>query len=217
MPEPIRLVIAEDHPFFRDGLRRALEKCDGFEVAGEAADGTSALGLIRSLEPDVAILDIGLPGLNGFAVVRTLREERRPVAVVFLTVHDDEAMFEAALELDVRGYLLKDCTDSEVARCISAVAAGHHYTSPSMTTYLVNKAHRIERFEQQTAGLHLLTPQERAILGKIARDKTSKEIAEEMGIARKTVDAHRSSICRKLDIHGQHVLARFAARHRAEL
>jgi len=134
MPEPIRVVIAEDHPFFRDGLRRALEKCDGFEVAGEAADGTSALGLIRSLEPDVAILDIGLPGLNGFAVVRTLREERRPVAVVFLTVHDDEAMFEAALELDVRGYLLKDCTDSEVARCLSAVAAGHHYTSPSMTT-----------------------------------------------------------------------------------
>jgi len=103
MPEPIRVVIAEDHPFFRDGLRRALEKCDGFEVAGEAADGISALGLIRSLEPDVATLDIGLAGLNGFAVVRTLREERRPVAVVFLTVHDDEAMFQAALDLDVRG------------------------------------------------------------------------------------------------------------------
>ena len=197
MTEPIRVVIAEDHPFFRDGLRRALDKSDAFQVVAEAADGAAALDLIRSLEPDVAILDIGLPRLNGFAVVRTLREERRPVAVVFLTVHDDEAMFEAALELDVRGYLLKDCTDSEIARCISAVAAGQHYASPSMTTYLVNKTHRVERFEQQTAGLQLLTPQERTILGKIARDKTSKEIAQEMGIARKTVDAapleHRRS------------------------
>jgi two-component system nitrate/nitrite response regulator NarL len=126
-------------------------------------------------------------------------------------------MFEAALELDVRGYLLKDCTDAEMVRCIGAVAAGQHYTSPSMTTYLVNKTQRVDRFEQQTPGLRLLTPQERIILRKIALDKTSKEIAEEMGITRKTVETHRSSICRKLDIHGQHVLARFAARHRSTL
>ena len=217
MPEQIRIVIAEDHPFFRDGLRRALDKCDAFQVVAEAADGPAALEHIRSLRPEVAILDIGLPRKNGFAVVRELREARVPVAVVFLTVHDDEAMFEAALELDVRGYLLKDCTDSEIVRCIGAVASGRHYTSPSMTTYLVNKTHRVDRFEQQTPGLQLLTPQERAILRLIARDKTSKDIADAMGIARKTVDAHRSSICRKLDLHGQHVLARFAARHRADL
>ena len=86
-----------------------------------------------------------------------------------------------------------------------------------MTTYLVNKTHRVDRFQQQTPGLPLLTPQERTILRLIARDKTSKDIAGELGIASKTVDAHRSSICRKLDIHGQHVLARFAARHRADL
>jgi len=217
MPEQIRLVIAEDHPFFRDGLRRALEKSGAFQVVAEVADGPAALEQIRSLRPDVAILDIGLPLLNGFAVVRSLREERVPVAVVFLTVHDDEGMFEAALELDVRGYLLKDCTDAEIVRCIGAVASGRHYTSPSMTTYLVNKTHRVDRFQQQTPGLQRLTPQERAILRLIARDKTSKDIAREMGIAQKTVDAHRSSICRKLDIHGQHVLARFAARHRADL
>ena len=217
MADQIRIVIAEDHPFFRDGLRRALEKCDGFQVVAETADGPAALEQIRSLRPDVAILDIGLPRLNGFAVVRALREAHVPVAVVFLTVHDDESMFEAALELDVRGYLLKDCTGAEIVRCIGAVASGRHYTSPSMTTYLVNKTHRVGRFEQQTPGLRLLTPQERIILRLIARDKTSKDIAHEMGIARKTVDAHRSSICRKLDIHGQHVLARFAARHRADL
>ena len=103
MGEPIRLVIAEDHPFFRDGLRRALDRCDAFQIVAETADGPAALEQIRSHKPEVAILDIGLPRMNGFAVVRKLREEGIPVAIVFLTVHDDEAMFEAALELDVRG------------------------------------------------------------------------------------------------------------------
>jgi DNA-binding NarL/FixJ family response regulator len=217
MGEPIRLVIAEDHPFFRDGLRRALDRCDAFQIVAETADGPAALEQIRVHKPEVAILDIGLPRMNGFAVVRKLREEGIPVAIVFLTVHDDEAMFEAALELDVRGYLLKDCTDAEMIRCISAVAAGQHYTSPSMTTYLVNKTQRVERFAQQTPGLGLLTAQERTILRAIARDRSSKEIAAEMGIARRTVDAHRSNICRKLEIHGQHALARYAVRHRADL
>ena len=217
MGEPIRLVIAEDHPFFRDGLRRALDRCDAFQIVAETADGPAALEQIRVHKPEVAILDIGLPRMNGFAVVRKLREEGIPVAIVFLTVHDDEAMFEAALELDVRGYLLKDCTDAEMVRCISAVAAGQHYTSPSMTTYLVNKTQRVERFAQQTPGLGLLTAQERTILRAIARDRSSKEIAAEMGITRRTVDAHRSNICRKLEIHGQHALARYAARHRADL
>ena len=217
MGEPIRLVIAEDHPFFRDGLRRALDRCEAFQIVAETADGPAALEQIRAHRPDVAILDIGLPRMNGFAVVRKLREEGIPVAIVFLTVHDDEAMFEAALELDVRGYLLKDCTDAEMVRCISAVAAGQHYTSPSMTTYLVNKTQRVERFAQQTPGLGLLTAQERTILRAIARDRSSKEIAAEMGIARRTVDAHRSNICRKLEIHGQHALARYAVRNRADL
>ena len=217
MADDIRIVFGEDHPFFRDGLRRALEGVRGFQVVAEATDGVSVLEHVRSLKPDVAILDIGLPRMNGFAVVRTLRAEQLPVEVIFLTIHDDEAMFEEALELGVKGYLLKDCTDAELLRCISAVASGQHYTSPSMTTYLVKKTRRVERFVQETPGLRLLTPQERAILRLIAQEKTSKEIAQEMGVARKTVDAHRSNICRKLEIHGQHVLSKFAVRHRAEL
>lgn len=217
MADDIRLVIAEDHPLFRDALRRTFEKCGSMQVVAEAQDGPSALDHIRALAPDVALLDIGLPRMNGFAVVRALRQDRSPVKVVFLTVHEDEATFEAALELDVRGYLLKDCTEPELVRCISAVAAGQHYTSPSMTTFLVNRTQRVRQLVEDTPGLQRLTPQERNILKQIARDKTSKEIAQEMGIAAKTVDGHRSSICRKLDIHGQHGLARFAARHRADL
>lgn len=217
MSEEIRIVIAEDHPFFRDGLRKVLEKEGGLNVVAEASDGLTALERIRSLRPDMAILDIGLPRMNGFALLRKVREERVPVEIVFLTIHDDEEMFQEALELDAKGYLLKDCTEAELLRCISAVSSGQHYTSPSMTTYLVKKTQRFERFVKQAPGLSLLTPHERTILRRIAQEKSSKEIAQELGIARKTVDAHRSNICRKLEIRGQHVLTRFAARHRTEL
>src|SRR5262245_18161623 len=213
----IRIVFAEDHPFFRDGVRAALTGEDGFRVVGEAADGAAALELVRSLEPEVAILDIGLPVMNAVSVVRRIREQHLPVEVVFLTIHDEEEMFEEALELGVRGYLLKDCTASELVRCVRAVASGQHYATPPMTSYLVAKMQRIERFAEKVPGLSLLTPHERAILRPIAHEKTSKAIAEEMGIAPKTVDAHRTNICSKLEIHGKHVLTRFALRHRADL
>jgi DNA-binding NarL/FixJ family response regulator len=217
MTDAIRIVIAEDHPFFRDGLRAALAAEPSFLLVGEADNGQSALECVQALEPDVAILDIGLPKMHGVAVAREIRERRLPVEVVFLTVHSDEEMFEEALELDVKGYLLKECTAAEIVRCVRAVAAGQHYAAPSMTTYLVSKTRRIEQFTKNVPGLSLLTAHERAILRRIAQDKTSKEIAQELGIAPKTVDTHRSNICAKLRIHGKHVLSRFAVRHRAEL
>jgi DNA-binding NarL/FixJ family response regulator len=217
MSDEIRIVIAEDHPFFRDGLRAALTAVPSFRLVGEADDGQAAFECIQALEPDVAILDIGLPRMHGVDVVRRIRELPLPVEVVFLTVHSDEEMFEEALELGVKGYLLKECTAGEIVRCVDAVAAGHYYTAPSMTSYLVAKNRRIERFVKGVPGLSLLTPHERAILRRIAQDKTSKEIAQELGIAPKTVDTHRSNICAKLKIHGKHVLSRFAVRHRAEL
>jgi len=213
----IRIVCADDHPFFRDGLRTGLGGADGFHVVGEASDGAAALELVRSLEPEIAILDIGLPVMNGVSVVRRIREQQLPVEVVFLTVHDEEEMFEEALELGVRGYLLKDCTTSELVQCVRAVASGRHYTTPPMTSFLVSKLQRVERFAGKVPGLSLLTPHERAILRRIAHEKTSKEIAEEMGIAPKTVDAHRTNICSKLKIHGKHVLSRFALTHRFDI
>jgi DNA-binding NarL/FixJ family response regulator len=217
MGDAIRIIIAEDHPFFRDGLRSGLEKAKSLSIVAEASDGLKALEQVRSLRPHIAILDIGMPRMNGFAVVRAIREEQIPVEIVFLTNHDDEAMLEEALRLGVKGYLLKDCTETELLGCISAVSSGQHYASPSMTTYLVKKTQRIARFAGQTPGLQLLTPRERTILRLIAQEKTSKEIAQEMGIAPKTVDAHRSNICIKLEIHGHHVLTRFAARHRTDI
>jgi DNA-binding NarL/FixJ family response regulator len=217
MAGEVRIVIAEDHPFFRDGLKRALESEPGFTVVAEAGDGPTALEAIRTLSPHVAILDIGLPVMDGCAVVRAIRDERLRVEIAFLTIADDGELFEKALEWDVKGYMLKDCTDADIVRCVRAVSQGQHFTCPAMTTYLVNKTRRIESFVREAPGLKRLTRQEQAILALVARDKTSKEIAEEIGIAQKTVDAHRSNICRKLEIHGNHALSRFAMRHRHEL
>jgi DNA-binding NarL/FixJ family response regulator len=215
--DDIRIVIAEDHPFFRDGLRRALESQRGVRVVAEASDGATAFDAIQSLTPDVAILDIGLPEIDGCALARRIRQARLRVELIFLTICDDEEMFEEALRSDVKGYLLKDCTASEILRCVKAVCAGQIYASPAMATYLAGRVRRVEKLAEAIPGLRLLTPHERAILLRIAHDKTSKEIAAEMGIAPKTVDAHRSNICHKLEIHGNHVLSRFAIQHKDEI
>ena len=214
MADLIRVVIAEDHPFFRDGLRRALEQDESVRVVGETADGRAALEQIRSLEPTIAILDIGLPGLDGCAVVRQVRADRLPVEIIFLTIADDPDIFDQALEWGVKGYLLKDCTAEEIVRCVHAVARGQHFASSVMTTHLVARTRRVERFAKGLPGLRHLTPQERVILQAIALGKRSKDVAEELGIAPKTVDAHRTSICRKLGVHGNHALTRFAVQHR---
>lgn len=217
MPHEISVVIAEDHPFFRDGLRRALESQPGVRVVAEASDGRTAFDHVQTLKPDVAILDIGLPEIDGCTVARRIREAQLRVELIFLTICDEEEMFEEALRSDVKGYLLKDCTASEILRCVNAVCSGQVYASPAMATYLAGKVRRVEKLSEAIPGLRLLTPQERAILIRIAENKTSKEIAHEMGIAPKTIDGHRLSICRKLRIHGNNVLTRFAIQHKAEI
>jgi len=217
VPNEIRIVIAEDHPFFRDGLRQALGNDETLRVIAEASEGLAALESIKSLRPDIAILDISMPEMDGCTVVRQIRKEKIPLEIIFLTICDDEEVFEEALELGVKGYLLKDCTQSEILKCVRAVSSGQYYASPTMTTYLVKRTHQIKEFAKKVPELESLTPHERAILKRIAQDKTSKEIAEEMGISHKTVDAHRTNICTKLKIHGNHVLTRFAAYHRDEI
>jgi DNA-binding NarL/FixJ family response regulator len=213
----VRIVIAEDHPFFRDGLRLALARDDRLHIIGESGDGRTALEQIRSLQPDVAILDIGLPELDGCEIVRQVRADRMPVEVIFLTIADDPEIFQQALEWDVKGYLLKDCTADEIVRCVHAVVRGQHFASPPMTSHLVARARAIDRFTETLPGLRALTTLERTVLRRIAAGRRSKEIAQELGIAPRTVDAHRTDIARKLGIRGKHALTRFAALHRDRL
>jgi len=213
----IRILIADDHPIVRQGLRQIVETERGLKVVGEATDGLTALDQIKSLKPEVAVLDIDMPELNGFGVMRALREERIEVEVVFLTIHRDEEFFNEAINLGAKGYVLKDSALTDIVNCVRSVASGQSYVSPALTTLLLNRHRRTVSLTQRKPELKDLSPAERRVLKLIAAYKTSREIAEELFISHRTVDTHRTNICKKLEIHGNHALMKFALAHMSEL
>jgi DNA-binding NarL/FixJ family response regulator len=217
MKSDIRVVIADDHPVFRQGLLQVIETEQGIEVVGEAGDGVSALRMIQELKPDVAVLDINMPNLKGFDVARQVGRGGLKARVIFLTMYDDERMFNEALNVGALGYLLKDSATGDIVGSIRAVAAGQHFISPSISGYLVNRSARSAALSEQTPRLEALTPTELRILKLIAEYKTSKEIAAQLFISYRTVENHRTSICNKLGIHGSNALIKFALEHRYEL
>src|SRR5262245_10321434 len=217
MNNKVRILIADDHPLSRRGLRQVLESEADFEIVAEAGDGQSALDGIRALSPAVAVLDIAMPKLDGLEVARVALEESLPVDIIFLTMYREEKLFGRALELGVKGYVLKDNAATDIVRGIRAVASGQHYASPELTTYLVKRRRPDAAAQELRPGLEALTPTERRVLRLLAEYKTSKEIGEELFISRRTVDTHRANICLKLDIHGSHALMKFALEHKALL
>lgn len=217
MKSEIRVVIADDHPVFRQGLRQVVELEHGIKVVGEAGDGTSALRMIQEFAPEVAVLDINMPQLKGFDVAREIRQQALDVRIIFLTMYDDERMFNEALNVGALGYLLKDSAISDIVGGIKAVAAGQHFISPSISGYLFKRSARANALSEQTPSLDDLTPTELRILKLIAEYKTSKEIAAQLFISYRTVENHRTSICHKLNIHGSNALIKFALEHRYEL
>jgi DNA-binding NarL/FixJ family response regulator len=217
MDAEVRVVIADDHPIVRQGLRQTIEAAPDLKVIAEAGDGETALERIRELRPDIALLDIDMPKLHGFDVARTIREERLSVQIVFLTVHAEPEFFKKALELEAKGYVLKDCALTDIVACIRAVSAGQHFTSPSLTSYLVGLSQQPRERGEGGSGLGSLTPTERRVLRLIADYKTSRQIADELFVSPKTVQTHRANICLKLDVHGSHALMRFALEHKLEL
>ena len=217
MAGEIEVLIADDHPIFRQGLRQTVESGAGLKVVAEAGDGREALARIRELRPRVAVLDIQMPELDGFGVARAVRDEGLPVGLVFLTAYRDADVFNAALDLGVKGYVLKDGAVPEIVACVRAVAEGRHYASPDLTSHLVTRARRAASLVEERAGLAALTPTERHVLRLVAEYKTSKEIAAELSISPRTVETHRNNICQKLDVHGSHALMKFALAHKSEL
>jgi DNA-binding NarL/FixJ family response regulator len=213
----IRVLVADDHPVFRRGLREVIEEEPDLDVVAEAEDGTMALDRLLALRPRIAVLDIGMPRKDGLVLAAEVRELRLDVGIIFLTMHKEEAAFNRALDLGAKGYVLKDSAAADIVASIRAVAAGRNYISPEISTYLFNRMSRVSSLAQDRPVLQSLTPMERQIVRLIAHKKTSKEIADELCISPRTVDNHRNNICRKLDLHGINALLKFALEHRSDL
>jgi DNA-binding NarL/FixJ family response regulator len=216
MSDEITVLIADDHPIFRKGLREIITAEPSLKLVAEVEDGALALQAIRSQLPQVAVLDVDMPRQDGITVARTIKEEGLPVAVVLLTMHRNERFFNAALDLGVAGYVLKDSAVSEIVGAIRAVRAGHRFVTPLLTDYLLSRREAQTQSEAGT-GLSTLTDAERRVMKLIAQYRTSQEIADELFISIRTVDRHRANIVGKLDLKGAHALLHFALDHKAEL
>jgi DNA-binding NarL/FixJ family response regulator len=217
MNPEIRVLIADDHPVFRAGLRQIIEMNADLTVVAEAEDGTIALARLLEHRPDVAVLDVDMPGLDGFEVVRALQREKLAVQVVFLTMHKDQDIFNEAMNIGVNGYVVKDSAVTDIVASIRAASAGRPFISPALSAYLLNRTQRSARLAQEKPGVQLLTPTERRILKSLSENKTSKEIAAESFVSHRTIENHRANICQKLGLHGNNALLKFAIENKSQL
>jgi len=217
MSAKIKVLIVDDHPLFRSGLRQAIGSDSRFELIGETGDGEAALRLIQEKKPDVTVLDVNLPGLSGLEIARRLKEKRAGARLVMLTMHKEEDIFNRALDCGVKGFVLKENAVEEIVKAIGAVADDEHYLSPTLSGYLVRRRSRAEALAAQKPGLDDLTKAERRILKLIAENKTSRQIGAELFISPRTVEAHRANICAKLQLRGSHSLLQFALENRSSL
>ena len=217
MRQRVKILIVDDHPVFRRGLREIIEEQQAFEVVGEAADGAVGLHLAAELQPDIVVLDVDMPQINGLQMARALRKDGSAVQVVFLTMHGDEDLFNAALDLGVKGYVLKENAGSEIVSCLVSVAKGEAYVSPLLTGFLLRRRGRAEMLATHRPGLSDLTTAEKRILKRIAEKKTSREIALELNVSPRTVETHRTNICTKLSLKGSNSLLQFALENKEAL
>jgi len=202
----IRVLLADDHLIVRQGLKVLLERA-GFEVVAEASDGQQAVGLAEKLRPDVAVLDLMMPTLNGLDAGRQIRQRRRDTAIILLTMHTEEYQVAEALRAGFRAYLVKTQAADDLVRAIHDVLRGEIFLSEAVSRVVVSGY-----LSGVRAPTDLLAPREREVLQLVAEGKTSKEIAELLGVSAKTVESYRAHIMEKLDIHQTAGLVRYAIR-----
>jgi two-component system, NarL family, response regulator NreC len=207
----IRVLLADDHQLFRDGLRALLQRSPGFAVAGEASDGLEALRLTHELHPDIVLLDISMPGLNGVEATRRIAAEMPKTCVLILSMHADRRFVAETLRAGASGYLLKDSAFPEVVRAIQSALEGHVFLSPAITDVVAQEfAGRVQT--PQNSAFQLLSPREREVLQLLAEGRATKEIASKLAVSGKTVETHRRQIMEKLDLHSVAELTKYAIR-----
>ncbi len=203
----VRILLADDHQIVRQGLRSLLEG-EGFQVVGEAVNGQEAVRLAQELKPDVAVLDLTMPLLNGLDAAREIVRQQPQIRVMLLTMHTEEHQIAAALRFGVRGYVLKTQAAEDLVHAIGAVLAGGRYLSPGISNMIVDGY-----LSGAQAMSDPLAPRERQVLQLVAEGKTSKEIATILGLSVKTAESYRSRVMEKLEIHETAGLVRYAIRH----
>lgn len=207
----IRILIADDHGVLRAGLRSLLNAEPGLEVIGEADNGASAVKLAEELQPDIILLDIGMPQLNGIQVTKRVKEQSAQVRILILTLHEDETLLRQAIENGASGYIVKRAVESELINAIRAVYAGNLYVHPTMTRALLRDMSSVHQVEG--ANNVSLSPREKQVLRLVAQGYTNRQIADELHISVRTVEGHRASFANKLGLSSPIQIVRYAMDH----
>jgi DNA-binding NarL/FixJ family response regulator len=205
----LRLLLADDHTLVRAGMRALLSELPGVEVVGETGDGREALRLVRERKPDIALIDISMPGLNGLEVAARIGHDHPATRVIIVSMHGDDESVRRALVAGAAGYMLKNSDRSELELALRTVARGDTWLSPSLTKRVVQAL--TQGGQPATEGpLQVLTPRQREVLQLVAEGHSNKEIATRLNVALKTVETHRTELMERLGIHGVAGLVRYA-------
>ncbi|MEZ4833770.1 MAG: response regulator transcription factor [Caldilineaceae bacterium] len=213
MSEDIRILLADDHPIVRDGLKMLLDMQPGISVIGEAADGIEALNLAGALRPDVAVLDVGMPVMNGIDCARQIHRTLPDIQIIMLSIHGTSEYIIRSIQAGAKGYLLKDALSREIVRAVRSVHGGQYIVSSKIAATLIALDVEVENIPAAKAPLSQLAPQEQRVLQHVVEGLTSAEIAEILSLSPKTVETYRSRIMTKLGVHNITELVKFAIVH----
>jgi two-component system response regulator NreC len=208
----IKVLLADDHGVVRKGLRFLLERQEGIEVVGEAADGRETVELAEKLRPDVIIMDVGMPNLNGIDATAQIVRRDSSLGVIILSMHSDESYILRALNAGAKGYLLKDSAEEDLVRAVKTVAQGKPYFSTRITQTLLEDYLRHLRQRGLQDSYDLLTQREKEVLQLLAEGKTNKEVASKLDLSVYTVETHRTNLMQKLDLHNTAEIVLYAVR-----
>lgn len=212
VPKQIRIVLVDDHTVMRSGLKLLLEREADFLVVGEAADGRAAIQVTEAMSPDVVVMDVAMPVLNGIDAAARITSSKPKTAVIVLSMHSDESYVLRALKSGVKGYLLKDSAESDLIAAVRHVMTGKPFFSPAISNMLVQDYIREIRQRGVEDSYELLTSRERELLQLMAEGRTAKEIAAHLSLSAHTIDTHRANIMRKLNVNSISELILYAMR-----